>query len=232
MSWLSDIMGGKSKSSYSSTTVSDPWAPAVPYLKDNLASLSALFNGGAPQISDYEQQGYDMLKGVATAPSASMNAALAENAKTASGAYLTLDSNPYLKDIAERVGGQAMKAINQTFGGSGRTGSGLHAQNAGEGIGNALTDLYGRNYANERGLQQNAVGMAPSLEGMRYMGPSAMIEAGKNISARPFDIASQYTNLLNNTASLGGTTQQSGMTKNSDASKGIFGKITNRLFGG
>lgn len=222
------LFGGKANSQTTATT--NPYAPVIPAVNDYVGSTQALFNGGAPQISPLEQKGYDALGGMNQ--SGSMDAALSENQKTASGQYLTPETNPYLADIAKRVGGGAMQAINSTFGGGGRTGSGLHAMYAGEGVGNALTDLYGQEYDRERGLQQAAVAGAPSLEQGRYLLPQAQISAGQNVSARPYDIATQYGGILGNIAKLGGTS--TGSTTGQAESRGIVGNaitsFTNKLF--
>jgi hypothetical protein len=222
------LFGGKANSQ--STSTASPYAPVIPAVNDYIGSTQALFNGGAPQISALEQQGYDALGGMQQ--SGSMDAALAENQKTVSGQYLTPETNPYLADIAKRVSGGAMQSINSTFGGKGRTGSGLHEIYAGQGVGNALTDLYGQEYDRERGLQQAAVAGAPALEQGRYLLPQAQISAGQNVSARPFDIATQYGGILGNIAKLGGTT--TGKNVGQAESKGIIGNavnsFTNKLF--
>lgn len=216
-----------------STSVSNPWAAAVPSLTSYLDKVGTTF-ASTPQISPYEQQGYDMLK--STAGSGGVDYAIDQNKATASGQYLTPDTNPYLADIAKRAAGGAMQAINSTFGGQGRSGSGLHAKFAGEGVGDAITDLYGQQYSQERALQEAAVGRAAGLDAARYLPASAMIEAGQGISARPFDLLNAQGGILANIAGLGGTTTNDGTmnsrTKGNAEKTGALEKMGNNLLFG
>ena len=76
---------------------------------------------------------------------------------TASGKYLTADSNPYIRGVAQQGADSAQSAINSQFGAAGRSnGSGLYAQLFGQGISDATNSVYAQNYANERQLQQGA----------------------------------------------------------------------------
>lgn len=232
---VNGIFGGNKKTTsgkatVNSNTVSGPYTPAVPYVNDYLSKISSLYGGGAPQISPQEQQGYDALFAQANNTGGSaVNPAIAENNKTLSGAYLDPSTNPYLKAIADRMGGAAGAAANSTFGGHGRTGSGLHELNLGQGVANATGDVYNQNYQAERGRMAGAVGMAPGLETARYTTPQAMISAGQNISSRPFDIASQYGGLLGGIAQLGGTQNTTGTQtqQNYAYTSGLLGKVAN-----
>lgn len=235
---IGDFFTGKkarseSETQGSSTTVANPWAPAIPYLTDYLGQVNDTF-ANTPQISPFEQQGFDMLK--ATAESGGVQPAIDANARTMAGDYLTPDTNPYLADIASRVAGTTMANINSTFGGSGRTGSGLHAIYAGQGVGNALTDLYGENFARERGYQEQAISRAPMLDAARYLPAEAMISAGESISARPFDLLAAQGGILANIAGLGGTTQtdafEKSRSKGNAEKAGAFGTFGNKLLFG
>lgn len=228
------FLGGKAKSNSATTNTgtvtTSPYAPAVGPVNDYLASTSALFNGGAPQISPLEQSGYDTLKSTAAA-SPGLDAASAANTDVVNGKYLTPDTNPYLADIAKRVAGGTMATINQTFGGKGRTGSGLHQELAGEGVGNALTDFYGSEYDKERALQQQGIGQATQLDAARYLAPTSVISAGQQVSARPYDIATQYGSILNNIARLGTTANTTGSTTGATSGRAESnGWLLNKLF--
>jgi len=79
--------------------------------------------------------------------------------RTAAGEYLSPDSNPFIKSIADRSASAAQARINSQFGSAGRSnGSGLYAKLFGEGIANASNDVYANNFATERQLQQQAQG--------------------------------------------------------------------------
>jgi hypothetical protein len=237
-SFIGGLLGGTktSKGSTSTTTTSDPYAPVVPYLTSYLDKVNGIYDN-TPQFSALEQQGYNTLNGVASDQS-SLNGAIAANDATVSGQYLTPDTNPYLADIARRVSGIAGANVNATFGGKGRSSGGLAGYYAGKGVTDSLTDLYGQQYDNERARQQQAIAQSVGLDQQRYAAPQALISAGQNISARPFDIAQQQGGILAQIARLGGTTTSNGTTSGSATSPqdGIIGKIansfTNKLFPG
>lgn len=234
------LVGGKAKSkttgTSNTTTTAAPYAPVQPSLEGYIGKVNDVFNN-TPQISPLEQQGYGAVQ--AAAATGGVQPAIDANNRTISGEYLTPETNPYLADIAKRVGGGAMASINTTFGGHGRTGSGLHAQLGAQGVGDALTDLYGQQYNAERGRQQQAIAAAPQLDAARYLAPQALISAGQNVSARPFDVATQQGGILANLARLGGTTTSNGATTGTSVGQaeanGMIQKIatsfTNKLFG-
>jgi hypothetical protein len=233
------VFGGQKKttnSKTSGTSQTDPWDVAIPYLTQYLQNTSNLYGpNGAPLFSPLEQQGYDALKNVAVQPT-STDAAIAANNKTLSGAYLSPDSDPYIADIARRSAGLAGANANATFGGAGRTGSGLAGYYAGKGAADAANDVFATNYSDERNRMLQASGQAPSLDAARYLGPQALISAGQNISARPFDINSQEGSILSTIGQLGQQGSYTGQQTNYAHNPGIIGSIlnsfTNKLFPG
>lgn len=79
--------------------------------------------------------------------------------RTAAGDFLTADSNPYIRGVADQGADAAMARINAQFGASGRSnGSGLYAQLFSRGISDASNSVYAQNYENERQRQQAAQG--------------------------------------------------------------------------
>jgi hypothetical protein len=231
------IFGGPSKTSKTQTKGTsdyDPWSPVIPYLEDYLGKTRELY-GQAPMISPYEQAGYDKLAQTVGQGATAVDPAIAENNKTLSGYYLNPETNPYIADIASRMAGLAQSNANTTFGGPGRTGSGLAGYYAGKGSAEAAGDVYYKNYGDERGRMGSAVGMAPQLEAGRYLGPQALISAGQNISARTFDINQMYGGILGNFATLGQQGQTTGLQTNQGYNAGLLKNIansfTNKLFG-
>lgn len=219
-----------SKSKTSGTSTTTPYGPAEPYVKDYLANTANLYGpNGAPQFSPLEQSGIDALTNVTNAGTPGLDAAYSANTDVASGKYLSPDTNPYLADIAKRVSGMTMSNINSTFGGAGRTGSGLDYYDSAKGVGDSLTDFYGSEYDKERALQQQAIGQAPQLEAGRYLAPQALLSEGQSVSARPFDINAQYGGILGNIAKLGQTTNASS-TGNTTGRSESNGWILNKLF--
>lgn len=232
------LFGGSKKTSESKTsgtTDIDPYSPVIPYINKYLGETDALY-GNAPMFSDLEQQGYDSLRSTVNSGAGNVDRAISANNDTISGKYLTPDTNPYLRDIASRISSIAGSNANTTFSGKGRSGSGLAGYYNGKAVGDSLTDMYGSVYESERGRQSEAIGRAPSLAQGAFLAPQAMISAGQNVSARPFDINQQKGGILAAIGRLGqqGTTtgQQTNYAQNPGLIGGIVNSFTNKLFGG
>lgn len=90
---------------------------------------------------------------------------------TISGQYLTADSNPYIRGVANQMTEQVANNYNKSYipqalsayAGSGRYGSGLFQQSLvdtqsqmNQDVANAANQLYYTNYANERQMQEAA----------------------------------------------------------------------------
>jgi hypothetical protein len=235
------LFGGKTKKAETqtnaqATTTKDPWAPAIPALTNYINDTNNLY-ATQPMFSNYEQSGYDTLATDANTARGANQAAIDENNKTLSGAYLTPDSNPYLANIAKRISGIAGANTSATFGGKGRTGGGLAGYYGGKAVGDSLTDLYGANYANERSNMMTAVGNTPGLVQSSLMPGTALIGAGTEISNRPFQRNAMQGGLLTQIAGLGGNTNSTGSTNEKvyGTSSGLLGSIfnaaTNKVFG-
>lgn len=227
------IFGGmkkRSKTKFNTAQESAPYGPTIPYLDEYLKNTGALYGGGAPQISPYEQQGYDLLQKTVGGPGA-IKPAMTANAETLSGKFLNPSSNPYISAIAQRAAGMAGSDAFSTFSGAGRTGSGLAGYYAGRGAAEAANDVFYQNYSDERSRQLQAAGQAAQLEAARYLGPQAMISAGQNISARPFDINQQYGSILSRIAQLGGTQTARGNSTTYGSTGGLLGKIADAFTG-
>lgn len=235
-SFIGDLLGGGKKKTTSSDTSStvQPYAPTIPYINSYLGDTANLYGpNGAPQFSPLEQQGYNALIDNVNSGAGNVQPAIDANNKTLNGDYLSPDTNPYLKDIATRVAGIAGATNNTTFGGKGRTGSGLAGYYAGQGVGDSLTNLYGQEYDNERTRMGQAVSAAPQLAAGSFLAPQALISAGQNVSARPYDINQQYGGILSSIAGLG--QQSTGTQQNYRQSAGfiptIANSFANKLFG-
>lgn len=224
---------GSTKATGSST--SEPWSIAIPALTNYLGQTTSLYGpGGAPQFSPLEQEGYDLLSNTVDGTN-TVDPAIAANNKILSGANLDPASNPYLKGIADRLAGVAGSTSIGQFG-SGRSDSGLSSYYAGKGAADAASELYYNNYNNAQQQISQAIGAAPSLESARYLAPQALISAGQNVSARPYDLNQQEGSILSAIGSMGQQTTSKGTTTTSGVSPGLIGGIinsfTNKLFPG
>ena len=128
--------------------------------------------------------------------------------KAANGDYLTADSNPYIKGVANQGADAAQARINAQFGSAGRSnGSGLYAQLFGQGIADAANSVYFQNYENERNRQQAAAGgllntqlsassQIPSLTSAMLQSNQAGLSAGNYQDNAEMERLRQYTSLL------------------------------------
>ncbi len=162
-------------------------------------------------------------------------------AATAGGSYL--NSNPFLDAMYGKAAKgvtrgyeDAASGINSVFAKGGRFGSNAHysaegrnEENLATGLGDLATSIYGGNYANERGLMENAqgrladiglagasglsgnynagvgqrlqaAGLAPSLEAAKYIGADALKEFGEYKDAYNQDVVNSEVDRYNATA--------------------------------
>lgn len=112
---------------------------------------------------------------------------------TLGGDFLNLSKNPYLQGaisyaqqpVIDAFNSQVLPGINSTFGGSGRTGSGLHqaavgqaVDSLGRNLAGAATQAGANAYAQERGNQMGVLGMLPSFQAGDYQDINAQLQAG------------------------------------------------------
>lgn len=239
------LFGGTKKgnsATQNSTTNVDygPYQESQPFINSFLQDNQNWYDWSQQHpFSDLQQRGFNMVDNVANggrSTSPTLNAASDELTKTLNGDYLTPETNPYLRDIATRISGIAGANSNATFGGRGRSSSGLAGYYSGKAVGDSLTDMYGTNYANERGRMLQAAGLVPQFEEAKYTPAQAMISAGSTITNQPYERNAQQAGILAQIGSLGrqGTESTNATTQNYRQSSGLIGKIadslTNRLF--
>lgn len=115
-----------------------------------------------PFIEQIVGQGGQLFNELSKKPSSILGMSEDEIAKTIRGDYLSPDSNPYLAAIAKNVSDITGRGIDSRFSSAGRYGSGAFADTVSSAISKAVTDLYGANYAAERGRQYGAASSAPA----------------------------------------------------------------------
>lgn len=158
---------------------------------------------------------------------------------TLGGAYL--GGNPFfqgafdaqVRPMVEQYTQQIAPGIDSSFAGAGRYGSNAYAtarNTADESFGRALADTAGKlayqNYDQERGRQQEAMGIAPQLANIDYtdiqqlanVGAAREAQAGTEMQAdinrfnfeqqKPFDKLAQYMALISGGYGSQGTTTQ------------------------
>ena len=171
-----------------------------------LSKAEDIFAGGGPQFPGFQtfvpqsSETLEALRGIAEAArrgspvfdAASQRLAgqlrgdfsgapgLRSLAETASGQFLSPDSNPFLRNIfARQVAPGIRDNVNSSFIGSGRFGSAANTRVLADSLGNAANQLFGENFAKERANQLSAAqqlvneqfratGLAPTFQQARF----------------------------------------------------------------
>jgi hypothetical protein len=198
MPWLGAALGGvgaalggaSSKNSGRQTTTTElpsylqPYGPEYAQRVQDTANLpypDYQYNRIAP-FSEDTLAGMDMARNAANYSQPLFDQAQGELSKTMSGAYLSPDSNPWLKATYDAGAGRmadayktgtaaqtnASAGFGGAFGGSAHSElQGLQDRSFGDSLGQWAKTLYGNNYQAERNNQLGAVQAAPGFSGLR-----------------------------------------------------------------
>jgi hypothetical protein len=112
--------------------------------------------------------------------------------KTINGDYLNPATNPYSAGMADLIAKRTQGNYDATFGASGRTHGGLSALLSGQGVADALGSFYGGLYNQERGNQQQAIGMAPAFNADEYAGTNNLLNETNAAASMPLNLANSY----------------------------------------
>jgi hypothetical protein len=203
------------------TTTNEPWSGQKPYLQDLMLQAQNLFQSGQGQnyfpgqqvagFSPQTEYGLGQMTnqgqygtGVEGGMQDFINQSTMNPAAMAGVGTDMPGQNPYLDQmfgtVAQRAGEafqeQAMPGINATFGGAGRTGSGIHQQVVGNAVDDFQqnmfqqgADIYGTDYTNamnrdveRRGLMGDmgfrGASLAPGFQQMQGQNIDQMMRAG------------------------------------------------------
>jgi hypothetical protein len=174
-------MGSKS----TTTQKADPWAPAQPFILEGLNDASELYKAGGFNITPYEGDmvaGYDPMRaqadaGVQTAYGNAMNWAN-QGQQTLSGMMDPNARSAGWNQVVQNTINGIMPGINSSFGGSGMTGSGLHAQNLAKGLSAGVADIENQAWQQNQNRALQAAGMLPQMAGMQFNAADALRAAG------------------------------------------------------
>jgi hypothetical protein len=171
---------GSEKTSQNSKSQQDPWAPAVPYLKDFLSktgtvganagqgltpSQTAAFGQlkdnalqGSPWVAQQSQLAGDLYgtadrTGIVGDAYGALQGQLGDYA---SGKYLDPMSNPQMQAMLQQVGDDAANRVNAQFAGAGRDLSGANQMAVGRGVTQAQLPLLLDQYNRAQGQQFDA----------------------------------------------------------------------------
>jgi len=190
--------GGSKQTSTSSTT---PWSGVQPYITDYLQKSQNAVNtpfqyNSADQIAPFspeQQYGLSMQTQRAIQGSPVNAAAQGNITDTLNGAYLSPDSNPYLKANVDQALSDVTGRVNSQFGNANFGGS-ANQELLTRNLGATASGMYGQNYTTERGNQLQAAGMAPTLANTDYQD----IQALQNVGAQRQGLSQQYLDQANN----------------------------------
>lgn len=191
----------------SGTTKSIPWKPQGEQFKNLYDRAEQLVGQGpleyfpgstiAPRNA-WQTQANQNVADMVTGGSPGLSAAVRENQLTSEGAYLDVDSNPWLRGVGEAAGQDITRDFNRSvmpgiasrFGGSGRSagpGGGANAETSamsaanrdlGQELGQMYSNLYGGAYESERGRMMSSVNAAPGLRSAEFGEQAALSAAG------------------------------------------------------
>lgn len=187
-----------------------PGTPASPAVSGLLPQIQSWYDAqqGINKMSPESQQAIDMT--TARANQGTPGADLYQ--KTLDGGFL--NSNPYIDATYNMAADKVKAGVGSQFEGAGRYGSGANQDVLGQNLGNLATQIYGGNYNQERQRQQEALGMAPMMQGADYNNIAALAAAGKTkegYADQPYSNLSRYAGLLGSVLGAGG--QQSGQSQ-------------------
>ena len=222
MPWLGAAVGGalgasSSRNSGSQSTKTElpeflqPYAPEYAMRVQDTANLpypNYEWNRVAPFTED-TLSGMDMARNAANYNQPLWDQAQGELSKTMSGAYLSPDSNPYLKGTYDAAASRMADAYKNgtgaqtnaaagfggAFGGSAQAElQGQQSRAFGDSLGQLGLGLYGQNYQAERGRQLGATQFAPTFAGARQAFDFGNANALNNIGQQQQALGQNYLN--------------------------------------
>lgn len=187
------MSGGGSSQPANTTTTQNPPDYVVPYLRGAANESAALYSKGPKQYysgntvtpqSQQTQQALQLTQQRALNGSPINTSASNYTADVLNGKYL--NSNPYLDATFNKAAQGTQSQLASQFAGSGRNIGASYAARADQ-LNNLATDIYGGNYQNERGIQQQTLGMAPTIANQDYFDYGQLA----NVGAQNEDLASR-----------------------------------------
>jgi hypothetical protein len=208
-----------------STSNSNIPAWAMPYFQQNVQNAQNLAGQG---FNSTQNQAFNSINGLAQNDPYSANTQKLAN-DTMSGQYLSPESNPYLAQTASAMGSQMADAYgrgtsaqtmaqfqkNGAYGGSAmQETQAANNQAFGNSLGNAMNQLYGGNYSQERTNQLNTLNNTPALTNNLYTGANNQLAIGNQQQNLGFQNQTMMGNTL---AGLNGIQTNGTQTGNTSA---------------
>ena len=197
------------------TTVqsNEPWKPAQASILKGLDSTNRVFDQNQAGLQDTSaklKQGFDALSPMAFGNNPLQQQSESALSDTIGGKYL--GANPYLSGIMKTTNDGIANTVNGQFEAGGRYGSANHAGILAQRIGEADNQLQYQNYNDERGRQQQAIGMSPGVQQGRYAGVAPLLSLAQGASEIPYT----GVNALNNNTRTASNNYGTQTTRTSD----------------
>jgi hypothetical protein len=177
-------MGKKSPT----TKVSNkPWKAARPYIKDAMAMTQNVVRdnqGNLDELSGGIRGNIPMLQDMAFGPKPGIDAAQGYGMDVLGGKYL--NGNPELENMIRMSQDDAEDRVNSLFSRAGMGISSPHAGVLAREVGNIGSSMRFNNYAQERGMQQQAAGMMPSFEAARTVSTMPYLASNELAAKMPY----------------------------------------------
>lgn len=174
--------GGSSNTT--TTTRSDPWSGAQPYVTDVLSEAQNLYRSNTPGYypgstlaaqSPETQAGIGALASRGMTGSPLLQGAQAQQLGTINGAYNDPNQNAVYNNVASHV----LPSVNSQFSAAGRYGSNSHQNQLTDQLTNAFAPYASQNWNAERNRQEAASAGAGSLAGQDFNDINAVLQAGQ-----------------------------------------------------
>lgn len=167
-------------------TDSAPWSGQQPYLSSLWASAGQNYNTpkqfypNATYVpaSNQTEAGLSQTEQLAQQGGQLTPAATAQNLRTINGEFLTRQ-NPEFAGMVQNAFNAARPSIDGAYASAGRGISGARDYALADTWANAVTNLAGQNYQNERGLQSQAISQAPQLDAARFADAQQLMGVGQ-----------------------------------------------------
>ena len=185
-------MGGKNKTQ-KTTQESSPWGPQQGPLKYAIGEATRLYQDASPvyypgstvaPFSPEQDQAFDMTRARATGGNQTMRAAEGYARDVLGGRY---SGNPLEGQVFQNIQQRVMPAVNSQFMGSGRYGSGMHADTAARGMTEAFAPVAASMYEQGMNRMDNAARMAPMFAQNDYADINALGAIGQQRQAMAQD---------------------------------------------
>ena len=187
---------GKGRSTVTNVTdnTPNPWAPAQPYLSGGLSDMSRWYRSGADtqpfpgnSVAPMNQDTMNALGMVASraqAGSPLTAAAQQQLQNTASGQYLSPESNPFLKDNFNLGANRLQSQLNSRFNSSGNINSSAAQGESANAYNQLAAQMYGGAYNNARDNQIQSAMFAPQMAAQDYADAGQMGNVGRALESQ------------------------------------------------